>query len=155
MSALFSKTESELQEKLKQFCDSKGREVESHETGFIFNELGLLYKTLSPNRISLIRSAALLNAAIVRQPDNQKFQDDLDQLCKHVLECANAKKKDAKLVEISQTAANQIKKMRNQVDSKLHKIKKIPENLSDKEKQSEEKAYVEEVKTANKCVNKL
>ena len=125
----FEKAETKLQKQLMQLCDCYGREIYPKQAAFIFNELGLLYKTKSPDKISLIQTAALLNAAIVRQPDNQKFQDDLDQLCKHVLECAFAKKTGANLIEIAQTAAAQITKMRNSVSVHLKKIQ-IPETTS-------------------------
>ena len=84
----FEKIEAELTEQLKQSCDSNGRERNRQESAMILNEFGLLYKTKSPDKISLIQSASLFNAAIVRQPLKQKFQDDLHQLCEHVLHCA-------------------------------------------------------------------
>jgi len=102
----FEKNESKLQEQLLKLCDSKGKEINLHNSATIFNELGLLYQTKSPSKINLIRSAALLNAAILRQPDKQEFHENLQQLCQHVLECAKASQKHANLVKISQTAAN-------------------------------------------------
>ena len=89
MSDYFEAKENELSKKLRSFCDDDGGEKDScvEASGQVFNELGLLYKTKSPDKISLIQSAALLNAAIVRQPSNAKFHEDLKELCRHVLEC--------------------------------------------------------------------
>ena len=125
----FEAAEFRLQQQLKQLCDAKGKETDPHESATVFNELGLLYKTKSPHKISLIQSAALLNAAIVRQPNNQKFQHDLHQLCKHVLKCAKAELSDANLVDNSKSVAKRVEEMRKNVKSRLKAIKKIPTML--------------------------
>ena len=92
----------ELSEKLRSLCDDQGCELEEslQDSGQVLNELGLLYKTKSPDQISLIQSAALLNASIVRHPSNEKFQRDLEELCFHALECAYASQRKSNLREI-------------------------------------------------------
>ena len=121
----FKTAETKLQKQLLQLCDKKGRETNIHQSAFVLEKLGLLYQTKSPNKISLIQSAALLNAAIVRQPTNQKFQHDLRELCKHVLLCASAAQKNADLLEITRNAQQLVRKMRKAVESRQIEITKL------------------------------
>jgi len=51
----FEKTETELQKQLLEMCDSKSREINPQESAFVFDQLGLLYKSKSPDKISLIQ----------------------------------------------------------------------------------------------------
>ena len=125
----FEVAEIELQKQLKDLCDIEGKETNIHESARIFNKLGLLYKTKRTDKIKLIQSSALLNAAIVRKPSDQGYQNDLRDLCKHVLSCSGAEQKDADLVGISQTSAKQIKEMRQKVCIGLKEIKPISKAL--------------------------
>jgi len=115
----FEEEEYKLSEKLRSICDSEGREISPEESGQVFNKLGLLYKTKSPDKISLIQSAALMNAAIARQPLNKKFQRDLEDLCKHVLECARAKEEKLNLIDISKQVKKSFVNLRKDVEKKL------------------------------------
>ena len=90
--------------------------------------MGLLYKSKRPNKISLIQSAALFNAVIVRQPDNQRFQDDLHDLCKHVLNCATADQNVANLVGIAKRVKTQMVEMRDNVNTCSKNLIKIPDD---------------------------
>ena len=71
----FSEKDLRLAEELRKICNEKGKENDPCASAEIFHQMGLLYKTKSPDKISLIRSAALLNAAISRQPSNQQFKE--------------------------------------------------------------------------------
>ena len=122
-----------LSQKLRSCCDSQGREMSPQKSANIFNELGLLYKSKSPDKISLIQSAALLNAAITRQPSNKKFQQDLKHLCKHVLQCANATSNEADLIQISHDIKQMVQDMRDKTNADLQKIKLIPKTVTIKE----------------------
>ena len=126
----FALKEEELSQKLRGFCDEKGRELWHEESGKVLNELGLLYKDKSPDKISLIQSAALLNAAIVRQPSNAKFHEDLKTLCNRVLQCAIASQKDANLLEISKQVKKMVANMREETDWRLENIKPIRKGKS-------------------------
>jgi len=55
---------------LRSLCDENGREVDKRKAAELFYQMALECFAQSPDRISLIRSAVLLNAAIVRKPDN-------------------------------------------------------------------------------------
>ena len=134
--------ETSLQKQLKELCDSKGRETNPDQSAVVLNNLGLLYRCKSPDKISLIQSAALLNAAIVRKPANEKFQTDLNDLCKYVLEFANAIDKDADLLQISNSAATQIEDMRNMAKQRLRAIKKIPKSNDQTITLASQNAYV-------------
>jgi len=119
------KTENELSYQLRSFCDSKGRELFPEESSQVLNKLGLLYKTKSPDKISLIQSAALLNAAVVRQPSNENFQKDVKDLCEHVLECAGAFQKHANLITIAEEIKEMIIEMRKETNKRLKNIQPI------------------------------
>ena len=143
----FETREAELQQQLKQLCDCNGRENHLRELAFIFNKLGLLYQCRSPDKISLIQSAALFNAAIVRHPENPKFQHDLHHLCTHILTCPKANEK-VSLPEVSQTVAIQVREMRIQASKNLKLINKISENWKTTEKLTKEKDYCNKVKSS-------
>jgi len=84
---------------------------------------------------------------MVRQPNNHKFQDDLHELCNHVLDCANAKHRNVSLIEISQTAAHLIEDMRRRVNCHLHGLKQVSTVENEDEKLIKEKDYVQQVKS--------
>jgi len=125
----FEAKEEQISQKLRQSCDSRGCEIYLEMTGQALNEMGLLYKTKSPDKISLIQSAALLNAAIVRQPSNKKFQEDLEDLCNHVLECAGASRK-INLIKISKRVKKKVTEMRKESNKKRKNIKPIRKGKS-------------------------
>ena len=80
--ASFEDIEKNLQDQMKQICDSHGRETNPQESAVIFDKMGLLYQKKCPDKISLIQSAALFNAAVLRQPSNQKFLGHLHDYAK-------------------------------------------------------------------------
>ena len=144
----FEKNEKLLGEKLRNICNRKGHELFPEQSAHIFYELGLLYESKSPDKISLIQSAALLNAALLRQPAEQKFKDELQRLCKHVLKCASAKKKKSNLVEISKHLKQMVAEMRQKTNEELKNIKRIPETIKDEDEILPlEKNKIEQVKT--------
>jgi len=145
--ASFEEKEDLLSQKLQNLCDTKGKENSPQESATIFNELGLLYKTRSPDKISLIQSAALFNAAIVRQPTNQLYQENLQQLCKHVLQCAKALKPEMNLIRISQHIKEMVEEMRFNTNIALQKIKRIPESVTLEEVHKIEKEKTGNIKT--------
>ena len=51
-------------------CDESGKEINPAKAAEILHQIGLIYRQRSPHKISLIKSAELLNAAIVRNPPN-------------------------------------------------------------------------------------
>ena len=98
---------------LKSLCDENGREVDKRKTAELFYQMALECFAQSPDRISLIRSAALLNAAIVRKLDNVKhIKASLCKLCSHLLAVAGSNVKKANLVEKAKDVADEITNMR-------------------------------------------
>ena len=112
-------------------CDESGKETDPEKTGEILHQIGLIYRKRSPDKISLIKSAGLLNAAIVRNPSNvSQIRFDLSELCRHILQTANAKKQNADLIEKSKQVKTAIQKLQNKVKVFLETtVPKIPTNF--------------------------
>ena len=109
--------ELKIVDQLKLYCKEKQgnllqkspkfQETLPQESAKLFHQLGIVYRNKSPDMMSLIKSAALMNAAIVRQPINsKKIKADLTELCKHVLTVSNASNKHGNLIQ----KANEVKK---------------------------------------------
>ena len=69
-----------------------------------------------------MQSAALFNTAIIRQPNNQRFQDDQHDLRTHVQNRANAKQNLANLMSIAKRVKTQIVETRDNVSAPLKDI---------------------------------
>ena len=138
----FQTLETQLIDELRRLCDNKGKEKNPEAAADIFNQMGLLYKTKSPDKISLLQSVALLNAALTRQPD--KFKNDSTKMCNHVLHCAKAKQKKC-LLKISCNVRKQIDVMRTNVKQNLMKIVKILDDAEASERLLKEQENVKQV----------
>ena len=114
-------------------CDESGKEINPAKTAEILHQIGLIYRKRSPDKISLMKSAGLLNAAIVRNPPNvSQIISDLSELCRHILEQSNANNQTADLIAKSQQVKTSVIKLRNEVKEFLKsKVPKI-EELSSK-----------------------
>ena len=120
--------EDKLAQKLNLICDEHGRELDIQKSAQILHELAKIYQKRSPDLFSLIKSAALYNAAIARNPENaNEIENDLKQLCKHILSQANANQQNADLVAKAKQIKRDIEKMRTEVDLRLQAIKQIPD----------------------------
>ena len=120
--------EDQLAQELKLICDDHGRELDIQKSAQILHELAKIYQKRSPDLFSLIKSAALYNAAIARNPENaNEIENDLKQLCKHILSQANANQQNADLVAKAKQIKRDIEKMRTEVDLRLQAIKQIPD----------------------------
>ncbi|CAK8680112.1 unnamed protein product [Clavelina lepadiformis] len=107
--------ESRLAKTLKDICDENGKEKDSVKAAEIFHELGILYQRkaeISHSKICLIQSAALLNAAVAREPENKTFTKDLRDFCSYVLNKAQVKNQGYDLVEISNKIAKKVTTLR-------------------------------------------
>ena len=100
--------ENYLAEKLRNMCDKSGKELNPAESAPILHELGRIYHEKGQNghdKISMIQSAALYNAAILRSSKNEKLkqtiQKDLLSLCRLILREARANNQSSDLVEQS------------------------------------------------------
>ena len=112
--------------KLQSLCDDKGIEIKPTKSAEIIHELGLLHLKQSPDKIGLIKSVGLLNAAIVRKPKNvSKIEEDLCKVCVHILEQANAQDQKADLIEKAKHVKSRFESMRSNTDLVLD----LTENL--------------------------
>ena len=117
--------ELQLAEQMKQsYCkESAGnqlKETDPEKAAEILHKIALIYKQRSPDKVSLIRCVGLLNAAIFRNPSTiSQIKADLIDVCKHVLEQANANNRKADLVAKANTVRDEIKELRNIVDKYL------------------------------------
>ena len=102
----------ELAKHMKQdYCDATKKETNPEKVAEILHRTGLIYGKRSPNKISLIKSAGLLNAVIVRNPSSvSQFKSDLSKLCRHILEQSNANNKTADLIEKSEQVKDSVTK---------------------------------------------
>ena len=97
-------------------CDESGKETNPVKAAEILHQIGMIYRNRSPDKISLIKSAGLLNAAIVRNPPNVlKIKSDLSKLCRHILEQSNANNQTADLIGRSEQMKISVTTLRNDV----------------------------------------
>ena len=111
-------------------CNESGKETNPAKAAEILHQIGLIYRKRSPDKISLIKSAGLLYAAIVRNPPNvSQIKSDLSELCRHILEQSNANNQTADLIAKSQQVKVSVTNLRNEVkvflESKVPKIEDI------------------------------
>ena len=120
--------ENRLARQLYEICNSYGKEIDLKRSIPILHDLGKEYQIQSSDKFSLLKSAALYNAALVRSPDNaQEIESDLKQLCKQILFEADAKKQDVDLVAKSREVKMNLHNLRTNTRQKLSKIKQIPD----------------------------
>ena len=133
--------ENDLARDLKHLCDKNGKETNAPASALLLHKLGQIYQKRSPDMFSLIRSATLYNAALLRNPPNkQAVEDDFRNLCSHVLSLAGATNQTAELTQQAQIAKLAVLEMRESAKQKLNEIKPIPENASEEELYSLEKS---------------
>ena len=115
-----------LAHQLKQICDKDGKEINVCQSALLLHQIGKEYHSHKPAKLSLIRGAALYNAAICRNPNNvNEIQNDLSSLCKLVLRKANAKVLDANLIEKSMEIKQTISEWRKDVKQNLLSLQNI------------------------------
>ena len=109
--------------KLKNFCcDASGTETDSEKTAEIIHQIGVIYRKRSPNKIALLKSAGLFNAAIVRNPSNIiSIKSDLAEICQHVLQLAKAKNQNVDLVKKAEKVKDLVEDLRATTDAFLNK----------------------------------
>ena len=115
-----------LAQQLKQICDEDGKEKNVRNSALLLHSLGKEYQSETPDMFSLIRSAALYNAAILRRPYNvDEIENDLKQLCKLVLQEAKAKIQNADLIAKSKEVKQNITTWRDETEKQLLTQQKI------------------------------
>ena len=112
------------------------KETEREKAAEIIHKIALIYKRRSPNKISLIKCVGLLNAAIIRKPSNiSQIEEDLAEVCKHILEQANAKDHTADLMDKAKIVKDEIIILRNKVNTYLKKtaVQNTPSSFENKD----------------------
>ena len=138
-----NEAENELANELKNVCDENGKETNQPASALLLHKLGHIYQKHSPDLFSLIRSATLYNAALLRNPPNkQAVEDDLRNLCSHILFLAGATNQTAQLTQQAKIIKQAVSEMRETVKQKLMEIKLIPENASREELHSLERSQI-------------
>ena len=129
--------EKKLAHKLRKICDQNGKELNPPKSAPILHELGRIYHEkgrTGHDKISMIQSAALYNAAILRSSNNetlkQTIQKDLLSLCRLILKEARANNPSSDLVEHSIEVKAAIEDMRSKVMEQLSTIIPIPDSVS-------------------------
>ena len=145
--------EQNLAEKLRKICDQSGKELNPAKSAPILHELGRIYHDKGPkghDKISMIQSAALYNAALLRSQHNQKLertiQKDLLSLCKLILKKARANNKSSDLVEQSNKVKVAIEDMRSKVKEQLSTIIPIPDSVSKDQLHSLEEQKIQSIR---------
>ena len=106
--------------------DGKFQELQPEKAAEILHKIGLIYKKQSLDKISLIQSVGLLNAAIFRNPSNvSDVKADLSELIRHILIQANATTQNADLMKKATSVKESIKELRKEVNQNLHKCHAI------------------------------
>ena len=151
---LSKQKEEELANQLKQNCGENGQEINPNKSVPIFLELAQIYQQKSPDFFSLIRSAALYNAAIIRSSSNNavKIESHLELLCAHVLKLAKAAKNNISLIKIAKGVKPKIIAFRQHVDQVIAQIKQIDDNLSEENLRLKEN---EKIETLEKLQNNI
>ena len=121
--------ESKLAFELIALCDTNGKEKDINKTAHIFHELGIVYREKSPDKFSLVRAAALFNAARIRNFDVEaKCTRRLFELSHHVQVLAKARNRENLVVKANQIA-EEIKTMRTKVKYALARLEQVPDDI--------------------------
>ena len=121
--------ENDLAQQLKATCDKNGKETDVRKSALLLHKLGKEYWNRSHGMLSLIRSAALFNAALCREPYNvEEIKDDLNKLCKHILLKANANVLNANLIGKSEEIKQTICEWRKEIKHSLFSLKNVSDN---------------------------
>ena len=115
-------------QKLRESCDKDGNETDPQTAAKLLYQIGLIHRERSPDKISLIQSVGLFNAAIVRNPLNiSQVKSDLFEVCQHILQLANANNQKKDLVEKAEDVKTSVIKLRQNVIEIVQKcVPKIP-----------------------------
>ena len=147
--------ENQLALKLKLICDENGKELDTQKSAIIFYQLAKVYETRSPDLFSLIKSAALYNAAIARSPGNEKdIVTVLKNLCKHILLQAEAKKQDADLIEKAKEVKQAVMKMRDKAKQSLSEIESISDDVQGTMEELLEKVRIKNIEQIQHQITK-
>ena len=115
--------------------NGKFQESQPENAAELLHKIGLIYRRRSPDKISLIQSVGLLNAAIFRNPSNaSEIKSDLSELIRHILIQAHAKTQNADLIETATSVKASINELRREVKEKLSNCPAIDQIVQNRAK---------------------
>nr|XP_026695418.1 uncharacterized protein LOC113475444 [Ciona intestinalis] len=151
-----SELERILAQKLKDLCKG-GKEMNGTKpkAAPIFYDLAKIYNYKPKDKmLNMTRSAALYNAAIVRDPENQRFKDELKALCSAVLETANVANRDADLISLAAEVKNKLNDLRKDFGESYNQLDIIPYGLEGEQLIETERKKVLDVKNLQQQVTR-
>ena len=146
--------ELELAREMKEkYCDKSGKETDVENSAKIIHQIGLIYRKRSPDKIALIKSAGLINAAIFRNPSNTtQIKSDLSELCQHILQQSNAENQSADLIKKGEEVKISITELRNEVNTNLSKVPQIPKYATRQTVQTLNEQKISAIQRINKTI---
>ena len=157
----YTKQEQSLVEELKSNCQDNGKEIDLNISARIFLKLGQLHLRCSANTFSiesmvcLIKSAVLLNAALVRtdtdSDDTKLIKQDLNQLFQRLLRAAGAEYTNVDLFAKSRKVKRLVENMRDNVNRRLSEIPMVTKSKSNNKIHQEQ----DKVKAIKDLMNKI
>ena len=103
-------------------CDTSGIETDPEKAAEIIYKIGVIYRKRSPDKIALLQSAGLFNAAIVRNPSNiTRIKADLFEICHHILLKAKAENQSVDLVQKAEQVKTVVGNLRTETEAFLNK----------------------------------
>ena len=135
-------------------CDTSGKETDPAKAAEIIHKLAVIYRKRSPDKIALIQSVGLFNAAIVRNPSNiARVKSDLNEICQHILQNAEAKNQSVCLVKKAKQVKAQAEKMRIEVETHLeNSLPNIPANNKTNDAERLISQKISEIRKINKTI---
>ena len=128
--------EEHLVQELKKECfDECGNEINLKKSAVIFQKLGRIYRSRSPNKQDLIKSAALFNASLMRsaEEEQENIEFDLKKLCQHIKDLAQVEDKDADLIQLAKDVKEKAILMRSKVKERIPTIPQITDTFDVKD----------------------
>lgn len=148
--------EDQLIQQLKQICRKQGEkyvEIWPERSAQVFYHLAQKYRERGPDKISLIKSCGLLNAAISRRPSNvSQMQQANIELCQHVLSVCQthlgnqAIITNVCLVNKAKEVKSKFTELRKKVDCLIESVVRVPDNVQQEHLERFETKKIEAMK---------
>ena len=136
------------------YCDESGKETDAAKAAEIINLIGKIYRKRTPDKISLIKSVGLFNAAIARNPSNiSQIKYNLFEICQHILQQANAQSQDTDLIKKAEEIKISITDLRKEVEIfLLTRVPKISVGISGMELEKAKSDKILAIQEINKKI---
>ncbi|XP_078490980.1 uncharacterized protein LOC144747088 [Ciona intestinalis] len=136
--------EDRLVKRLKLACDKDNIEDLKESSQALHGMAKLYAANTEHKKLSYVRSAALFNAAIIRDKENTEIKRNLDSLCITALKVARAEMENENLFEFSKEVKQKLESYRNRLKSV--ELPLIPDNVEGEELVALQKQKIASVK---------